>query len=29
MNWPLGSGSWNDADCYGTEDHQGYACALR
>ena len=29
LNWPLGSGEWNDADCYATETHQGYACALR
>ena len=29
LNWPLETGSWNDADCYAVEDWQGYFCELR
>ena len=29
LNWPLGTGEWNDTDCYGTSADRGYVCERR
>jgi len=29
LNWPLGTGAWNDTDCYSTGSERGYICERR